>query len=332
MSIVSASVQPTRVRPPSMKPLVKLIAGSRLYGTNVPDSDTDFRGVYLPPMRDCLLNRVKNTVTDATEEDTQSFSLQYFLSLASQGQSIAIEMLSAPDKVVVVSSEAWKKLRHERRRFYTRNMHSFLGYAKSMSGKYSSRIDRLKETEAIVDVLWAGGDGFLHGRGNERLLTIWDMLPESLNAVKTINDRNANADKRAYVVCGRELQATVTIGHALQVVRTISDSYGERVRKAKDGALDWKALGHAFRVAYQALEIVETGDLVYPLKQADYLRDMRLGRFDFIKEGLDQRLDDLIQEVQTKMDASSLPDKVDQAWCDQFVLDTYRTEYTLPPL
>ncbi len=319
--------------------LAKLIAGSRLYGTNVPDSDTDYRGIYLPTLQDCLLNRVKDTITDETEEDTQSFSLQYFLQLASQGQSIAIEMLSAPDKAVVVSSLAWKRLRAARQRFYTRNMHSFLGYAKSMSGKYSSRIDRLKETEAIITAMERYGRYRVTDRtpGSPRLETIklaemWDALPESLNAVKTTNSRNSNADKRAYMVCGRELQATVTIEHAHSVVQTIHNSYGERVRKAKDGQLDWKALMHAFRVAYQALEIVETGDLIYPLKQADYLREMRLGKIDFIKEGLDAKLDDLIQEVQEKMDRSSLPERVDQAWMEAFILDTYREHYSLPPL
>ena len=311
--------------------LVKSVYGSQLYGTSIPESDQDYRGVYLPSLRDCLLGTVKDTVSDPTEEDTQYYSLQYFLQLASQGQSVAIELLAAPysAKTLEVTTPIWALLHAERKRFYTRNMHSFLGYAKSMSGKYSSRIDRLNETEAIADALWDGGDEFLHGRGNERLSTIWDSLPESLNAVKTINERNANADKRVYVVCGRELQATATIGHALSVVRTIANSYGERVREAKDGTLDWKALGHAFRVAYQAKEIVETGDLTFPLAQADYLRDMRLGKIDFISNGLDAKLDDLIAEVQTKMDASSLPDKVDPVWVNQFIFEAYYEYYDI---
>lgn len=312
-----------------MTPLVKLISGSRLYGTNVSGSDTDFRGVYLSPLRDCLLNRVKDTVTDATEEDTQSFSLQYFLQLASQGQSIAIEMLSAPDGAVVIQSAAWMRLRAERKRFYTRNIHSFLGFAKSQSGKYSSRAERLNEVEAIFEVFKRGRKKSIE---DIRLSEIWDELPESTNAIKGTNPRNTNADKRAYIVCGRELQSSVTIWHAAQVIQTIRDGYGERVRNAKDGNIDWKSLAHAFRVSMQAEEIVETGDLIYPLKQADYLRSMRLGQIDFISNGLDQKLDDLIAEVQVKMDASSLPERVDQAWVDQLILDIYREHYNLPPL
>ncbi len=312
-----------------MIPLVKLTAGSHLYGTNVPGSDNDYRGVYLTPLRDCLLNQAKDVVTDTVEEDTQSFSLTRFLRLASEGQSIAIEMLSCPTSGILTSSAAWDTLRANRKRFYTRNMHSFLGFAKSQSGKYSSRAERLNEVEAIFEVFKRGRKRSIE---DIRLSEIWDELPESTNAIKGTNPRNTNADKRAYVVCGRELQASVTMWHAAQVIQTIRDGYGERVRKAKDGQIEWKSLMHAFRVALQAKEIVETGDLIFPLKQADYLREMRLGKIDFIANGLDTKLDDLIAEVQVKMDASSLPERVDPAWVESFILDTYSTHYTLPPL
>lgn len=317
--------------------IAKILYGSHLYGTFTPESDLDYRGIYLPTLRDCLLGTVKDTVTDTTEEDTQYYSLPYFLRLAAQGQSVAIEILSAPDSAIVEDGDVWRRLRGEKSRFYTKNMHSFLGYAKSMSSKYSSRIDRLNETETILKVFQrhstgGGWDRPYRFNDDKRLSVIWDELPESLNAVKTVNERNTNVDKRAYVICGRELQATVTIGHAYSVIKTVYDSYGERVRKAKNGQLDWKALAHAFRVAYQARDIVTTGRLTYPLHNADYLREMRLGKIDFMENRLDERLDNLILEVQSLMDASNLPNKVDQSWCDDFVLDAYRTHYTLPPL
>lgn len=308
--------------------LAKLQYGSSLYGTRIPTSDLDYRGVFLPTLRDCLLGTVKDTINDPTEEDTQLFSLPYFLRLASQGQSIAIEMLAAPDHMHVISSPAWDRLRAERKRFYTRNMHSFLGFAKSQAVKYSSRAERLSEIEAILYVI----DAMHPDAFDLRLSQIWFALPESPNAKKTVNERNSNADKRAYVVCGREIQATATVEHAYKTIKAIGDEFGQRVRNAKDGLIDWKSLAHAFRVALQAREIVTTGDLKYPLADAEYLRDMRLGKVDFLSNKLDERLDTLINEVQALMDASSLPDRVDSAWTDQFVLDTYREHYTLPPL
>lgn len=302
--------------------LSKITVGSRLYGTSISTSDTDYRGVYLPTRSDCLLGRVKDTIDDGAEEDTSYFSLQTFLRLASEGQSMAIEMLAAPDDMIVASSPVWDELRANRHTFYTKGMYSFLGYAKGMAAKYSARIDRLTETESILKVLTdmePNPDSF----GAVRLSALWDYLPESLNAVKSINERSSNADKRVYVVCGREVQATVTISHAYDVIKTIHESYGGRVRAAKEGKIDWKALGHAFRVTHQAKEIMTTGDLVFPLANADWLRELRLGHIDFLANRLDEKLDVLIAEVQALMDASSLPDKVDRDAVDQLILSAY---------
>jgi len=296
----------------------KIIFGSRLYGTYIEKtSDWDFRGVFLSTKEDCYLNRIKNSWNDLGEEDTQYWSLHYFLELASQGQSAAIELLCAPSNYWHVSSDIWSDLHYNRKRFFSKNMHSFIGYAKSMSQKYSSRIDRLNETEAIFKVLNQWDD-------KDRLSDIWNELPESLNAVKSVNERNKNADKRSYVVCGRELQATVTVSHAKDVVGRIHSSYGERVKNAKEGNIDWKALSHAFRACYQVREIALTSDLKFPLKNANYLRDMRLGKINFLENGLDKKLDELIEETQVLIDKSNLPDKIDGLWVDNFVLDIYR--------
>lgn len=304
-----------------MNLLAKIEYGSRLYGTSVPESDRDYRAIYLPSLKECMLGTVRHAWEDKTEEDTSYFSLQHFMRLAAEGQSIAIELLAAPSNKVVGTSEVWASLQADRARFYTKSMYSFLGYAKTMAGKYSLRIDRLNETQMILAVLE------VHAGGDERLGDIWDELPVSLNAEKTENQRNLGGDKRAYRVCGRELQATVTVEHAYSVIKTIYDSYGARVRRAKAGQIEWKALAHAFRAALQCKEIVETGDLHFPLRDAGWLREVRLGHVDFITNGLDRKLDDLITEVQAKMDASTLPPKVDQEYVESVILDAYEPYY-----
>ncbi len=302
--------------------LAKVLYGSHLYGTNIPTSDIDHRSVYLPPLQDLILQRAKDAWEDKSVDDTSVFSLQHFCRLAAQGQSIAIEMLAADGENVVGTSPVWQTLHDNRKRFYTKSMHSFLGYAKTMAGKYSLRIGRLNETEAILkvfDQIREGSDAFLLGR----LGAIWAELPESLNAVKTTNARNSGADQRVYQVCGREIQATTPVSIAYEVIKGIHDSYGERVRAAKEGRIDWKALMHAFRAALQCKEIVETGDLRFPLHDAEWLRELRLGKIDFLQAGLDKQLDDLIAEVQQKMDASTLPERVSQDWLDEIVLSAY---------
>jgi hypothetical protein len=314
-----------------MNLLAKIRFGSILYGTSVPESDVDFRAVRLPSPEDCFLDKVKHAYEDKSEEDTSVFTLQHFCRLALEGQSIAIELLAAPADMVVITSPVWRSLQDNRKRFYTKSMRSFLGYAKTQAGKYSARVDRLGEAEVVLAYLKRFESEGIIEPNYAKLAMVWDGLPQSVNAVSTINSANKHADKRVYVVCGRELQATVSVDHAIEVISRVRDLYGERVKRAKDGIIEWKSFAHAFRVALQAMEIVETGDLHFPLKDAEWLRDVRLGKVDFFKESLDKRLDDLIAEVQEKMDKSDLPDEPDREWVERLILHTYRLNIVSHP-
>ncbi len=309
-----------------MNILAKIVFGSKLYGTNVPTSDNDFRAIYLPTLEECVLLRARDAWEDKSEEDTSFFSLQHFLKMAQQGQSAAIELLCAGPEYRVLSSPFFEELHKNRNQFFSKNMNSFIGYARAMSGKYTSRVDRLNEAEAIVKFLeenqfYEGEIGM--GKVANRLSDVWEGLPVSPNATKGENPQNKNVDKRAYFVCGRELQATVTTAHAIDVIKQIVNTYGERVRKAKSAELDYKALMHAFRAGYQVKQIMETGDLKFPLPESEYLRDMRSGKINFVDNNLDEKLDDLMVEVQGLIDKSDLPDRVDTKIVDDIILKAY---------
>src|SRR5262252_9423728 len=96
--------------------------GSHLYGTDTSDSDLDLKGVYVPEARDILLQRVKPSVTSGREKgagernrpgdvDREYYSLQRYLALLAAGQTMAIDMLFAPDTVMVKPpSPVWRDL------------------------------------------------------------------------------------------------------------------------------------------------------------------------------------------------------------------------------
>jgi len=311
-----------------MNILTKIVFGSHLYGTNIETSDNDFRAIYLPTLQECVLLKTKDAVEDKSEEDTSIFSLQKFLRMAQQGQSVAIEMLCAGPEHRVSTSPFFDELHKNRKLFFSKNMNSFCGYARNMASKYVSRVDRLNEAEAIVDFLKKNEfkDEQVGNRESptpNRLSDVWEGLPISPNATKGENPQNKNVDKRAYFVCGRELQVTVTTSHAIQVIGDIVKTYGERVKKAKSADLDYKALMHAFRAGYQVKQIMETGDLKFPLPESEYLRDMRSGKINFVENHLDEKLDDLMAEVQGLIDNSDLPDRVDMKIVDDLILKAY---------
>jgi RNA repair pathway DNA polymerase beta family len=88
--------------------IVEMRFGSHLYGTDTPESDVDVKGVYLPEARDILLQRVPPSVTASRDKgagernrpgdvDREYYSVQRYLGLLAAGQTVAIDMLFAPE-------------------------------------------------------------------------------------------------------------------------------------------------------------------------------------------------------------------------------------------
>lgn len=82
--------------------ILRIQFGSHLYGTSTPASDLDFKSIYIPNARDILLGRVKGSISTkrpklegeknfAGEVDEEAYSLQRFLGLVAEGQTVALD-------------------------------------------------------------------------------------------------------------------------------------------------------------------------------------------------------------------------------------------------
>lgn len=302
-----------------MNILATITSGSHLYGLATPTSDFDSKRVYLPELRDLILarhTRVLNVHDPVNGVDSETFSLQAFGEFLCEGQSIALEMISAPPEKWQVRSPAWETLYLNRHRFYTKRCQAFLGYCRSQASKYIERADRFVVLSEAMEVLKKA-----QGEGVSRLYQIWDRLPEGNGTEKTVNERDSRSDKRVYSIAGRMLQSTLTIESALEVLGRIHESFGERVRAVQaNQKADLKSLSHAFRVAYQVKQLCETGQLSFPLPERDFIFAVKTGQLNFQNDGLGKKLDDLILEVEEKLAKSSLPSRPDRQWLDDFIV------------
>jgi hypothetical protein len=156
-----------------------------------------------------------------------------------------------------------------------------------------------------------------------KLFSIWDGLPQTVNLKKSFNSFNRSDDKRVYNVCGKEYQIHLTVASFLQNLQVIIDSFGERVKNAQKTMTDWKSVAHAFRVTYQCKQIIEEGIITFPCKENQFLRELRMGKYDMVEDGIDLNLDNLIKDVDDAMNKSNLPDEVDWDWCEKFILGCY---------
>lgn len=81
-----------------MKTLCKLVGGSRLYGLNTPESDTDIRSVFMHDdiARTIGLDRFEHEGSQSAELDTQGYELRRFLNLLRKTNTQVLEILYAP--------------------------------------------------------------------------------------------------------------------------------------------------------------------------------------------------------------------------------------------
>lgn len=110
--------------------LMECYTGSHLYGTNLPDSDIDIRGVCLPSIRDLIHPFQNFEQKEFPGEDKVHYSLKKFFQLAESCNPTIIELLFVPDEKKILTTDKWKIVEENREIFLSQvAKHSFVGYA-----------------------------------------------------------------------------------------------------------------------------------------------------------------------------------------------------------
>lgn len=295
--------------------------GSHLYGTNTELSDMDIKGIFLPSMRETLLNRVPKSVNLSSNKthskntkddmDIEYYSLHYFLKLACDNETVAIDMLHTDDKNLLVTSPIWKAIVINRQKFYTKNLKAFLGYAKRQADKYGIKGSRIAILEQVLSVISSQ-------ESNTILKEITGLLPQT--DLSSLNDE-------FYEVCGKKFNITVKVSYMQECLQKYLKQYGNRAHLAKTNeGVDWKAVSHAVRAALQVIEILTTNNLVYPLKEKELLLQIKQGNLSFVDE-VEPLLIRLIDEAENLAEKSSLPAKVDREFWDDFLVNVIKNSY-----
>lgn len=119
--------------------IVKHYAGSIAYGTNLPTSDIDFRGIFhADPVNSRTPFFPVTECKDHTEEDTKLYELTNFLQLCVDCNPNIIETLHVDMSDVVVTSPAYQMLRDNRQQLLSRKV------AFTTSGYAMAQLKRIK--------------------------------------------------------------------------------------------------------------------------------------------------------------------------------------------
>lgn len=116
--------------------IYKVITGSRLYGTNLPNSDEDIRGICLATQDQYMGMIDKHLGLDLfeqyedKEEDIAIWEVRKVLMMLCNSNPNMIDLIFAPKEFWVQTSKYWENIYEQRKIFLSKKIkHSFLGYA-----------------------------------------------------------------------------------------------------------------------------------------------------------------------------------------------------------
>lgn len=306
---------------------MRTIFGSRLFGTALPTSDHDFKGVFVPSKRALVLGKVEDVITSSTGDkfskntaddvDVEMYSIKKYLKLLEEGQTNALDMLFAPSTTEgYKDTEIWRHLKANKDKVLSRKADSFVGYCLGQVNKYNFKIDRFQSLDVVLKA-FQNVSSYNFAKVAELLpnfnipndLPYWNpKVPIQVNQTGTIIDHIS--------ICDKMIPYTVSVAEGMKILQRFHDEYGHR---AKNYNHDWKAIYHGIRIAEECIELLTTGNITHPRPNADYLIRVRNGEEDF--ESAVARIKDMVEEI--KGINSVLPDAPDYKWIENFLYDVH---------
>lgn len=294
--------------------------GSKLYGTDTENSDTDLKGIFLPSKDSCfMLNAVKQYTSESkkvqnTKDDIDItlYSLQYFLELLSNGETGAMDLffsIYSNKTIIHQEPELVELLKLNKPYLVTKNPAAFFGYIMGQVSSYGIRGSRYgdllklrKSIENFRDIQWE-----MPTHIEEYVNSVY-YTKEEFKYVTIVE----KPEHKYLSVCGKLYPFNRALDLLLPDVDKLIEDYGERAKKAsRDGGIDWKAVSHAYRVIFQLTELCKFGSITFPLVYADAVRKVKTCTDKALLEQILEDIADNIAVVESLLSASTLPERVD---------------------
>ena len=332
--------------------LFRVPCGSRLYGTDTPESDYDYKVICLPALDDLLLNKkvtnrkVKPVGTKAGdkmqpgEEETEYVPLQVFLDDVFNGQTYALEAAFAVKQRLHTSTRFLDEnpfdpdeqasfdycveiVNELIDNFLTRNVKKMVGYAVSQAKVYGLKTERYATIVAAIDLISEEIKRIFKEVKRVELKTTLGDSPELRSALLALPHVRAsqvlNADggtelSHAIEISGKQFLHTASLSTIFQSLLKIRAGYGERVASFEGLGVDWKALSHAIRITEQVIELCETGRVTFPRPNAKVLRKVKAGEVSL--QEATAHLEKYFSQIDGAVEASVLPEKTPELDAD----------------
>lgn len=321
-----------------MKTVFKGVHGSRLYGTENKNSDWDYKNIFTLSLSE-LITGHDDCFREHQPNDIEFFSVKKFALLLSQQQTNAIEILFTPDKFVIETSPAFEELRANKHKLVSKDIMPFIGYAKQQARVYSEKgnsFNLLKELNADLN-RWLCYH--VHDK-DTKAIKYTDgqyasiVLPKLMETYPQLISRGQKLSNTGvpilYVeILNKQFECLVSILEWKQRIQIMIDTYGERAKQAAvNGAFDRKAMYHAVRIVAEAVELLETGELLFPTPK-DTLVLLKAIRYDenvSFEEAQGLLMDRYNHLMEVALPKSTLQETIDKEYLKDWYIST-QTSY-----
>lgn len=334
--------------------LFECISGSRAYGTDTPQSDTDIRGVFAVPQRDLFGFGYLDQVNDRTN-DVVFYELRRFAELLAKNNPNMLELLCAPLDCVLHRHPLMDRLTPDL--FLSKLCReTFAGYAisqiKKARGLNKKIMNPMSEVrKSLLDFCYV-----LVGQGSQPLadwLQKRGRVPERCGLVSVAHARDTYAlfyDKsgalgyRGIVQPGDDV-TEVSVSSVPKEEEPVAyiyvnhdgysshckdyRQYWEWVEKRNDARYqntlehgknyDAKNMMHTFRLLDMAAEILATGEVIVRRPNRAELLKIRSGAFDY--DELIARAEQKVAEIDEIARRSLLPDEPDVERIEEILVE-----------
>ena len=313
--------------------IVQMKFGSHLYGTNTLSSDIDLKSVAIPSAKDIILQKASQIGSvhlgrESKEEgkknspgevDHECFSLQRYLGLLSEGQTVAVDMLFAPDPTI--TSDLWRYIQDNKENLLTKKSAAFVGYCRTQANKYGIKGSRVASAKNALERFEKLQAQYGTAAKVGEFFTAEDEVID--DHTRTLR-KNATQDRieRYFECCNRMVGFNNTVKEAAFIFRRIYENYGNRAQQAeKNEGIDWKALSHAVRVGREAVELLETHNVTFPLPYAAHILDIKQGKFSY--DAVASEIELLLEEVEKASVHSTLREEPNHRFIEDLVIEVY---------
>lgn len=316
------------------KLLYLIKSGSQLYGTNTPKSDTDYLGLFLPTIESCLLRRAPDHfVTSSsgkasnTQDDTDItlWSVQYWLNMVKRGDTQALDLLfSYTNKNAIIFNHEYNNHSDRMTDWFEDNHHSlfdprkansFVGYAIGQASKYGIKGSRLGIIKKIYE--WLDNNILDFDK------TLNEYIPyilKNFGDEKYCFETTANNCAAIHIV-GKTHLGNILMSEFIERIKTQYVGYGARSHESIEGS-DWKALSHAFRAVTEYYDLLKTGEIKFPLYNAELIKEIKSGKYLF--ESVQEFISRCLDKIDVALTEPIVEGYYDDRLASNFILNLYR--------